>query len=327
MLKWKGVIAGAILCTGVYADKVIIQEPEQIPTAWFTGPLLASSALPIPAGHWYIEPYFYAVANTGSYDGDWNAISEDTLWNLSLQPSFQVGLTQWMDFQINPILYYNFTDGAASWRVGDVSVVVDLLLKKWGRDRDRWINALKISFKETFPLGKYQKLNPYKYQTDIGGQGTFNTTFGLVWGSLLYVKGYQFFNSRVSLQYSLPAPVYVKDYNSYGGGKEAHAKVYPAQNFELDIGLEYSLNRNWALALDLVGSWSGLTRFRGDPGRETDGTPGSLQHGSSAQFSLAPAIEYNWSANIGIIAGSWFTVAGRNCVQFSSGIIAFSYYN
>jgi hypothetical protein len=29
-------------------------------------------------------------------------------------------------------------------------------------------------------------------------------------------------------------------------------------------------------------------------------------------FSLAPALEYNWSENAGVIAGVAFTVAGRN---------------
>ncbi len=48
---------------------------------------------------------------------------------------------------------------------------------------------------------------------------------------------------------------------------------------------------------------------------------------TSAQFSIAPAIEYNWNANIGIIFGSWFTLAGKNSTQFTSGVFAFNYYN
>jgi hypothetical protein len=47
---------------------------------------------------------------------------------------------------------------------------------------------------------------------------------------------------------------------------------------------------------------------------------------SSSQYSLAPAIEYNWSQNIGLIGGVWFTVAGQNISQFNSIVIALNYY-
>ena len=61
----------------------------------------------------------------------------------------------------------------------------------------------------------------------------------------------------------------------------------------------------------MVGSWAGKTRFKGKTLVPNTAPP-------AAQFSLAPAIEYNWSSDIGIIFGPWFTIAGRNAVQLVS---------
>ncbi len=57
------------------------------------------------------------------------------------------------------------------------------------------------------------------------------------------------------------------------------------------------------------------------------GTPSATAiRPSSESFSLAPALEYNWSANIGLIGGVWFTVGGRNTSRFVSGVLAFNVY-
>jgi hypothetical protein len=47
-----------------------------------------------------------------------------------------------------------------------------------------------------------------------------------------------------------------------------------------------------------------------------------LSQSCSAYFSLAPAIEYNWSDYVGIITGAWFTIAGRNALTFISSVTA-----
>jgi len=38
--------------------------------------------------------------------------------------------------------------------------------------------------------------------------------------------------------------------------------------------------------------------------------------GSSVSFALAPAIEYNFTSNVGLIAGIEFSVAGRNTSSY-----------
>lgn len=286
---------------------------------WFTGPLLAPSALTVPPGHFNLEPYIFCIANTGHYDPHWHRVKTETFWNNYVQPELQVGLSSWLDFQFYPTLFYNYTKGAGKWAIGDIPLGLDIQLYKRIRPLDQWTTALKLGLKEIVPLGKYRNLNPKKKLTDIGGGGSWQTGFNLIWGNLFYIGNNRFITWRNSFLYTLPAPVHVKNLNAYGGGSGTNGTVYPAQSFQIDTAIEINLNQNWAFAMDFVGSWSGKTRFKGK-------TLVPNKSPSSAQFSLAPAIEYNWSANMGIIFGSWFTVAGRNDTQFVSGIFAFNYF-
>ena len=95
--------------------------------------------------------------------------------------------------------------------------------------------------------------------------------------------------------------------------------------FSTDLAFEYTLTQNWALALDVLYVHNNHTRFSGHKG-STYGIPNSVGGPSSEQFSLAPALEYNWSSNCGVIAGVWFSVAGRNTADFINGVVAINIY-
>lgn len=287
---------------------------------WFTGPLLAPSALTIPPGHCNIEPYIYAVAITGAYSNDWKSVKSQTFSNNYFQPSLQFGINSWLDFQLNPTLFYNYREGAAKWAIGDMPIGFDIQLFHPKRTLTQWNVAIKLALKEIIPIGKYQNLDPNKLRTDIGGGGSWQTGIGIVWGNIFYLGNNCFITWRNSFQYTLPAPVHVKNLNFYGGGKGTNGTVYPAQNFQYDTAIEITITQRWVFAMDVVGTWAGKTRFKGKTS-----VPNSPP--MSIQFSLAPAIEYNWNENIGIIIGPWFTVAGKNSVKFVSGIFAFNYYH
>lgn len=309
-----------------YSDKVPFHQylekhpgfPD-IEAPWFTGPLLAPSGFTVPAGHWNFEPYIYVTANTGIYNKHWNVKKIVNYWNNVFQSNIQAGLTSWMDFQFSPTLYYNYRHGAANWAFSDMPVIFDFQLYRRGVNLLDWAMGLKLFLKETIPFGKYQNLKPSKRGTDIGGQGSWQTAIGLVCGNLFHLGGHHFLAWRTSLQYTLPAPVHVKNLNYYGGGAGTNGTVYPAQNFQLDTALEITLTQNWVFAMDLLGSWSGPVRFKGK-------ATGPMTLPASVQYSLAPAIEYNWSAELGIIFGPWFTIAGRNSFQFTNGTLAVNYY-
>jgi len=316
-------LACLLFVFSLHAKKGVVLEAEPgetIEPPWLTGPLLAPSGATIPAGHYNIEPYIYVIANTGTYDSNWHAQSSPTFWGNLFQPSCSFGITSWLDFQFNPSVYYNHTEGASKWGWGDMPTGFDFQLYLSGNTPAKWVTGLKLSLVEVIPMGKYRNLDPNKLGTDAIGGGSWQTWAGLTWGNLFYLGNQRFFNIRLATRYTIPAPVHVKNLNTYGGGPGTDGTVYPAQNFKTDIGMELTLTKNWVFAMDILGIWAGKVRFKGKTVEPNTAPP-------STQFSLAPAIEYNWNTNLGIIFGPWFTVAGRNATQFAGGVFAVNYYN
>ncbi len=318
-------LACVFFCFSLQAKKAPVREfadfeKGALEAPWLTGPLLAPSGLTMPPGRYDIEPSFFFIANTGQYNAHWESVERETFWNNYFQPQIQFGLTSWMDFQFIPTLIYNYTEGAGKWGVGDMPIIFGVQLYKGGGNITDWIPDLKLALKELIPIGKYQNLNPQKLNTDMMGEGSWQTALALVWGNLFYLGKGHFLTARIAFQYVLPAPTHVKNLNAYGGGPGTDGTVYPAESFNFDIGMELTLTQSWVFALDIVGDWSGRTRFKGE-------TTVSNTSPASTQFSLAPAIEYNWNANLGIIFGPWFTVAGRNAGKFTSGLFSLNYYH
>lgn len=315
------VLPGLLIARGkvVYAP-----SKEDLHPPWLTGPLLAPSAAVVPAGICNVEPYIFATAYTAQYDSDWHAIENPTLWLNNFQVPVQIGLTEWMDFQFTPSLFWNYSQHQAKWVLGDMLIGFDIQL--YAASDMNWFPGVKLVLKENIPLGKYRNLDPKKNGTDAGGIGSWMTGVGLAFGHLYHLYRVHFLNCRFFMFYNFPAPVRLKGFNVYGGGYGTDARMFPPQNFEVDLGLELTLSQNWALALDVVGYWAVKRHFTGNAGTLGFGIPASLSNGSQAQFSLAPAIEYNMTADLGAIAGVWFTVAGRNSPVFTSGIFAVNYY-
>ncbi len=322
----KFIIGSLLFSSMLFADKVIVQRVHpDFDNPWLTGPLLAPSSAIVPVGHANFEPYIYVIANTGYYDRDWKVKKVDTLWENSFQTFIQVGLTPWMDMEIAPSLTYNYREHKTRWGFGDFPLTFDFQLFSPNHVGD-WRPHVKLICQEIFPTGKYRNLDPKKKGVDSTGEGSYQTLLGIVVGKIVHLTGLHFMTPRIFLQYTLPAKTHLKGFNSYGGGYGTNAYFFPAQSFEADFGFEVTLTKTWAFACDFVGTWSGKTHFTGDAGRNADGTKAILGKGSSVQYALAPAIEYNWNDNLGIIGGSWFTVAGRNSARFWSAVFALNYY-
>jgi hypothetical protein len=180
--------------------------------------------------------------------------------------------------------------------------------------------AVKLRLGVNVPLGKYQKLSPDKQGTDLGGSGNWLPSVGLVFGRLLHFTGIHFLSLRYLIAYGVPLPLGVKGINSYGGAVHTKGTVYPGNVFLNLVGMEFSLTQRWVLACDFQYQHNNKNRFSGHSGGKAPLAP------SSEQASIAPALEYNWSNNVGVIGGTWFTLAGRNATKFMQWVIAINIY-
>jgi hypothetical protein len=187
--------------------------------------------------------------------------------------------------------------------------------------------ALKLKLGANVPLGEYQKLNPLKNGTDISGSGWISPSCGVIFNRLFYFTGVHYLNVRWFFNYTFSLPIHVKGLNAYGGAQDTRGTAYPGNNFTSIIGLEFSLTQRWVLATDIQYVHANKNRFSGFSGTQADGTPAVMTAPSSEQFSIAPALEYNWDMNIGVIGGAWFTLGGRNTPGFVSGVFAVNIYH
>lgn len=326
MLRQLFILLVCIPCLVYAKGKKTYHPPHPDSEApWLTGPLLAPAVQIVPVGHVDIEPYIYAMATTGQYNNEWKSEDSPTFWINTSQTLIEFGLTSWMDLQINPTFVWNYTKHKGHWAFGDLPI--DLNIQLHTSAPESWIPTFKFVFKETVPTGKYRNLDPKKDLTDQGGFGSWNSGLGIVVGKLVHFTSVYYLSWRFSLLYAIPASVHIKGFNAYGGGYGTDGHLIPARSLQADLGLEFTLAQTWAFALDITGSWSGKTHFSGVWGTTSSGEVANIGQKASVVYSLAPAIEYNWSANLGIIAGGWFTIAGKNSSVFSGGVIALNYYH
>lgn len=304
--------------TPLPADQTVAKpHPSSENLPWLTGPLIASTGTAVQGGHYTVQTYAYLYATTGTYNAHWKSASMATLYNATLLLQIQIGLTKFMDFQLLPTGQYSWCRGQSSTEFADLPFLLDFQLL----DTDKYpsVPGIKLQITETFPTGKYDQLSPKKRGTQISGMGSYSTAPAIVLYKVVHFGGVHYMSITGNIEYAYFAPVDVRGLNFYGGGKGTRGRVYPGSQTTAIVSFEYTLTKNWVLALDNVYIHTDKDRFRGKRGAARVG------RSSSEQISFAPAIEYNFNTNWGIIAGSWFTAAGRNTPKFYSGIFSFSY--
>ncbi len=315
-------LVGAILPLFLYSDaQPQYQEgpskavsPQYVGLPWLTGTLLTFSENVAPYKGWNIEPYLSFGAQYGRYDKHWNNHSLSHPFYSVLSTTYiQYGIAKNIDIQIVPQFAWNHTKGASQWTLGDLGVTFDfqlLYMKK-----ERWWPSVKLFLSASAPLGKYQKLQPQKKGTDRGGTGSINPSAAIALGRIFQFSDVRFLRGRAFFSYTVPNAVHVKGLNVYGGGKETRGVVYPGSSSIGVVGFEYTFNPYWVISLDIEYDHINKQHFKGN-------THDSMKAPSSEAWSLAPAIEYDWNATIGIISGIWFSAAGRNSPAFANWLTA-----
>ena len=282
-------------------------DPEQWRTAMqsarWTGPMLASNAETLPQGHFYTEPYFFDVISGGKH-------------NPGSSGFYQYGLFEGLTVGLQPNFGYG-TDGPnRGMSVGDVKLLSQLRLTHFTPEHR--IPTIAIALQETIPTGKYDQLGPGKQGH---GSGSFATEIGVNVQQYFLLNNGRLLRGRINFLQRFPHGADVEDRSVYGTelGFRGHAK--PGPRTTLIGAVEYSLTREWVLALDVIGEASGKTKLRG---RNGEGTAVSQVFPSSRYVGFAPAVEYNWSDRTGILLGVWVIPKGHNTPASVTPAFAFS---
>lgn len=275
---------------------------QSLDAAWWTGPMLAPSAATLPRGHFLIEPYLYDVMATHS-----NGFGSLTYVNYGLANRVTVGLIPTAGFN-------KVSDGPSSSGVGlgDLTLQTQYRLTKF--HEGSWIPTSSFALQETLPTGKYDRLG--NRQSDGLGSGAYTTTLALYSQTYFWLPNNRILRMRFNLSESLSNNVNVEDVSVYGTGEGFRGHAKPGSSSYVDASWEYSLTRKWVLALDATYRHNANTRAAGYDIPDSNGTqnPSSIQlnSGSSEVFAFAPAIEYSWKPNLGVLVGTRVIPAAHN---------------
>jgi len=181
---------------------------------------------------------------------------------------------------------------------------------------------LRLLVLETFPTGKYNKLDPNVSQAQISGEGVFVTTLGLAAEKIYDWFYYHPIRIRWNFLVDIPSSVSVEGVNFYGGTSNTKGKVKTGTSFYFLLSPEISITQKWVFGLDIIYQKQLKGSFSGDKGNNLDGSLAKINIFQQDSFQLAPAIEYNFNSRMGILGGVWFTVFGRNSDAFVSAVVS-----
>jgi len=290
---------------------------------WYTGPLLAASANNIEKGKFNIQPYLFFRNTHGVYNKKWGHHTTPDTFTFTTEALFQMGFTSWLDLTIGARSMYKKREGLDSFDIGDTSASFGFQII---REKDFTIQP-SIRFKAAifFPTGKYNNLNPRKQGIESSGSGAYEGVFSLNFSKVVYWFENHPIAWRLNPSYTISSNVSVKNFNTYGGGYNTRGIVSPGNLLSLDLSFEYSFTQRWVFAMDFAYIETTKTKFRGTPGTTPEGGVANNTQPSTWRLSLAPALEYNFSKNLGVLGGFHFSVAGKNSTEYLAGIISATY--
>jgi len=297
-------------------------DRQSLDGAWWTGPMLAPSAATLPQGHFVIEPYLYDVITVGQYDYDGvrrkapesNGFGSLTYINYGLVNRFTVGVI--------PTFGYNrVSEGPSSSGVelGDVTVQGQFRLTQF--HEGSWIPTISFAAQETLPSGRYDRLGDRP--SNGLGAGAYTTTLALYSQTYFWLPNKRILRMRLNVSQSFPSEANVDGVSVYGTGTEFRGHAKPGETSYVDASWEYSLTRSWVLALDAPYRYQRNTRVSGyDMPDPVNTRRVHANTGYSDAIGFAPAVEYSWKSNIGVLLGTRIIAAGRNTAATVSPAIA-----
>lgn len=291
---------------------------------WYTGPLLAPTGKTIPRGHVNLETYGFFTENIGVFNRHWRIIHTSASESIQINPLLAYGLTDWMDMQFSLPYAINHHKGKTGEHIGDTSAQLGFQILE--QKESRWKPNLRVTIQQIFPTGRYDDLNPTNEGTDGTGLGSYETAIGFNFQHMSLIAKTFPLRTRLCLTYLVASSTRVRGINNYGGTSTTNGSAHPGNLSSIDLAGELSLTQHWVAVMESYFVYRDGTSFNGFPGLNTDGSLAQIATSASTEISFAPAIEYNFSANYGIIGGVWFSAAGKDAPVFRSLVVAFNAY-
>ncbi len=303
MKRARTVVGLCALAAAAPAAAVELQSRED---AWWTGPMLAASAASLPQGHFLVEPYLFNIVTNGRLDANGDRHSVRTENDLGSLTYMLYGLTDRWTVGMIPRFFYSMPPAGADSSgvgVGDLTLQAGYGITQY-QDGHR-IPSISLVIDETLPTGRYDQLD---HPSNGFGAGAYTTGFSVYSQQYFWMPNGRILRGRLDITYAVSSSVALADQSVYGTPAGFRGHATPGDSATIDASAEYSLTREWVLALDVVYQHNDSTHLHGS----SPGGAVSADSGSSYSLGFAPAIEYNWSARAGVLLGVRIIQIGRN---------------
>ena len=317
---------------------------------WFTGPFFAEPGQTVPWGH--INAYIQTshMESNAIYNRGWHQEATPTSTSTQISPQFMYGLADKFDIQYTGYYVINQNEQIAYEHIGDTTI----MLGYQALSQTNNLPNLRITIEQIIPTGLYNNLPASYNGSNVTGIGSNQTTLGFNFDYLSKLTETHYLNMYLNLWYTHAGDVDVRGINAFGGTHLTRGRITPGDSLLLDIASELALTQQWVAVLEGVYIYQQASKFNGVIGARTNDDPVpigkrgktrrfaanphrlfpnrhnignvTIGNGTLDQFTLTPAIEYNFSENYGVIAGVWFTVAGKNTPVFATPMIMFNSY-
>jgi hypothetical protein len=270
------------------ADETALQSRDD---AWWTGPMLAVSPNGPGQGHALTETYFYdQIADRSQSLRSFNYL----LYGVS--DRFTLGAI--------PVFGINEAEGAHSrFGMSDLTFQAQYMVADF--DPKTQMPAIAVALRQSIAIGEYDRLNE---ATEAFGGGAGATGLGLFTQDYFWLPNGRILRVRVDALASISATAHVEDASIFGTSSGFGGRARPGDAVSVDVSFEYSLTRSWVLATELLYDHSNAAHVEG----ATAGQPERFDLGSSDGFGFAPALEYSWAPNWGILLGTRILTGGHN---------------
>ena len=292
------------LCLTLPAGAALAQEVSEdaiVKAQWWTGPLVAPSPAPFAQGVLGVEPYFLDKRGDGAFDNNGTLHSTPPGGDqLRSFVSLQYGVTGDLGVQIVPAIVHSL-NGSAATGLGDLPIRVKYRLFRG--HPGFWHPQFNLVAGVTLPIGRYDNL---RKASDGFGSGAVTAMQQAMLQSVFATGGHA---NRMRLWATASEPLAnarLHGISTYGTGAGFDGTAVPGNAAEIGIADEFGIDRRWVLALDVVQDFGKGTHLR------AQGYGGAMLDVATSGFSVAPALEYNFSGSIGVIAGAQISTTGRN---------------
>ena len=323
--RWCASVPLALLAIGIGSagadTETAAPSRESLEDAWWTGPLLASNARLACPGHGGVEPYLSDVITDGRYDAAGHRRAAARSHSVESEVYLGYGLYDGVAVGLLTRLAYVEPAGApnsSSPGLGDLDLRLQAALTTF--HEGRWVPDTAILLTETLPTGRYDRL---ERPSDGLGSGVVTTALSWLSQDYLWLRNGRIIRIRLAVTYSLSGSASLQDASTYGTTLGFRGHVHPGESATVDSAAEYSLTRQWVIATDLVYQHTGGTYITGVHETLRAGF-GSVAFPSRARerFTIAPALEFNWSRAVGVIMGAQLSLAGRNAPASVTPMVA-----